>query len=478
MVFSDPLFVFGFFPLFLLAYWAVKPNFKNILIFFSSLWFYYYGEPKYVWLLLLSIVVNYTFGVAVGCLRGAKSLHVGTGRRVVVTSLLTVGILFNLLVLLYFKYIDFFIDNLNALFKLVHSDLLLAPIHQVLPLGVSFFTFQGISYLVDVYRGDVLPSGSLLKYATFKILFPQLIAGPIVRYADVAGELGKREVTPELALEGVRRFVVGFCKKVLIADTLAACADQLYGADPSTLTPGCAWLAAIAYTLQIYFDFSAYSDMAIGIGRMMGFHYPENFNHPYISSSIREFWRRWHMTLSFWFRDYLYRPLGGNRAGPDRTYFNLFLVFALTGFWHGASWTFVVWGLWHGLFMIIERRFPPEKWPVPTVALHVYTLLVVVIGWVMFRADNFALAAGMLGRMVFLGSGQVSHSVGEFATPLIWLTLGAGVLLSTPIHAMIRQRLNKAMALIIGSPALGSLFLIACSKVLSGAYSPFLYFRF
>jgi alginate O-acetyltransferase complex protein AlgI len=477
MVFSDPLFVFGFLPIFLFAYWIVAPNFKNILIFLASLWFYYYGEPKYVWVLLLSIVVNYSFGVAVGWLRGDGATRVQR-RRAVVIPVLTLGILFNLVVLLYFKYVGFFVENLNALLKLAHVDVSLAPIRQVLPLGVSFFTFQGISYLVDVYRGDVAPTRSLLKFATYKILFPQLIAGPIVRYAEVAGEMGKREVTSDMALEGVRRFVVGFAKKVLIADTLAACADQLYAADPSTLSPACAWLAAIAYSMQIYFDFSAYSDMAIGMGRMMGFHYPENFNHPYISSSIREFWRRWHMTLSFWFRDYLYRPLGGNRAGVARTYFNLLLVFATTGFWHGASWTFVIWGLWHGLFMMIERRFPPEKWPVPTAALHVYTLLVVVIGWVMFRADNFALATGLLARMFFLGAGEQIHGVAEFATPLVWLTLAAGAVLSTPVHALVRQRLNDAAALVVGSPTLGSLFLIACSKVLSGAYSPFLYFRF
>jgi alginate O-acetyltransferase complex protein AlgI len=477
MVFSDPLFIFGFLPLFLLFYGIIAPTFKNLFIFLASLGFYYYGEPDYVWVLLLSIICNYSFAVAIDLLARGKDGDRPT-RHPLTVPVLTLGVLFNLGVLLYFKYVDFFIANLNSLFKAVHYDHPIDLLKQVLPLGVSFFTFQGISYLVDVYRGDVRATRSLLKFGTYKILFPQLIAGPIVRYAEVSGEMGQRKVGSQLALEGVRRFVVGFVKKVLIADTLAACADAIFSTDTSTLTPGSAWFGAVCYSLQIYFDFSAYSDMAIGLGLVMGFHYPENFAHPYVSSSIREFWRRWHMTLSRWFRDYVYLPLGGNRAGSIRTYVNLFAVFVLTGFWHGASWTFMAWGVWHGLFMILERRFPPEEWRVPYIMRRVYALLVVLFGWVLFRADNFGIAAGMFKRMLLLGKTSAEHVVGEFASPVAWITLAVAVVLSTPIHGAIRERLSERSALALGVPVIGGLFIIACMKVLSGAYSPFLYFRF
>ncbi len=477
MVFSDPVFIFGFLPIFLIFYHFVSERFRNAYILLMSLGFYAKGEPVYVWVLLLTVVANYSFGVLIDLLtRGAigdrATPHYAT------KTIVTFGILFNLGLLLYFKYSQFFATNVNIFLHALHSSVLLPEFQQALPLGISFFTFQGISYVVDVYRGDVKPTTSLLKYGTYKTLFPQLIAGPIVRYAEVAKEMDHRTVSLPLVAEGLRRFVVGFIKKVLIADTLAATADSIFGLDPATISTGAAWVGSISYALQIYFDFSAYSDMAIGLGLILGFRYPENFDHPYVSTSIREFWRRWHMTLSFWFRDYVYRPIGGNRAGAARTYVNLFTVFCFTGFWHGASWTFVLWGIWHGVFMMLERRFPPEKWGVPTLALRIYALSVVLLGWVMFRADSFGAAFGMTKRMLFIGAGDATRYAGEFAPPAFWVTMATAILFSAPIHANMRARLSDGTALALGVAVLGSLFIVSGMKVLAGGYSPFLYFRF
>jgi alginate O-acetyltransferase complex protein AlgI len=477
MAFSDPVFIFLFMPVFFLLYLIISKSYLNVLILIASLIFYYVGEPRYLWVLAFAIVVNYAFGVLIDELIGPRNVKSMTPRRLPVLAL-GLGIILDLGILAYFKYAGFLTSNLAAAASSIGMGGHISIIEQVLPLGVSFFTFQGVSYLIDVYRGDVRPTRSLLKFATYKALFPQLIAGPIVRYAEVAGEMDKRAVGVSQAFEGVRRFTVGFIKKVMIADTCAVCADAIFSADPTTLSTAAAWLGAISYAIQIYFDFSAYSDMAIGLGLMMGFHYPENFKHPYVSGSVREFWRRWHMTLSAWFRDYVYRPLGGNRSGATRTYLNLISVFALTGLWHGASWTFVAWGLWHGVFMLVERRFDPEAWPVPAFVRHIYLLLVVLFGWVLFRADSFEGAFGMMKRMLSMGAGDVTRGAAEFLNPLLVLTLVAGVVLCAPVHNWIRSRLSDMWAWPLGVVTLGGAFLVACMKVLSGAYSPFLYFRF
>ena len=476
MVFSDPLFIFAFLPIFLLVYSVVDRRFTNIYVFFASLLFYMWGEKKFVWVLLLSIILNYSVGVAIS---EAKFRDADAPKRHSLgVALLVAGIVADLALLIYFKYIGFFTANIALVQSLVHNKHIIPIIHQALPLGISFFTFQGISYLIDCYRGDVQPTRSLVKFATYKILFPQLIAGPIVRYAEVAREMDKRSVGTDQIFEGMRRFIVGFVKKVLLADTFASVADPIFGVEPGTLSTAAAWLGAVCYALQIYFDFSGYSDMAIGIGGMLGFHYPENFNYPYISLSIREFWRRWHMTLSFWFRDYVYRPLGGNRVGAIRTYLNLLLVFVLTGFWHGASWTFVAWGLWHGLFMMIERRFDPASWPFPTFLRRLYALGVVLFGWVLFRADSFSHAAQMIGRMLTWHGAKALHSFGEFYTPLVGITLAFGVVSSAPTYGWCAARLGQTGRIVVGTLVLGGLFIFAGTKVLSGAYSPFLYFRF
>lgn len=471
MVFSSYGFLFLFFPLFFITYYVIDPRYRNFLILIASLGFYYLGEGERIWILLLSILGNYGFGYAIG---RARETHPGLSK-----FLLIAGILFNLGLLAYFKYVGFVSTSANELLGVLGITALLPVLHIALPLGISFFAFQGISYLMDVYRGDVKPTSSLMRFGTYKAMFPQLIAGPIVRYSDIAPDIADRRVPADRIFLGIGRFCRGLAKKVLIADTMAQTADLIFALPASELSMGVAWLGVLAYTLQIYFDFSGYSDMAIGMGQMMGFKYPENFNHPYISKSIGEFWRRWHMTLSGWFRDYVYIPLGGNRKGPIRTYFNLACIFALTGLWHGASWTFVIWGLWHGLFMLIERRFNPKDWPVPDALRHIYVLLVVMLGWTLFRADSSEVAVRMLKAMVGLGErGDYLMPIGTLLNSLVLVTIAAGVAFSLPLYSAVMARLPRNMVMPVNVVGAVVLVALASAKVLSGAYSPFLYFRF
>lgn len=337
MVFSSFQFLFAFFPVFFLLYYLLAPRYRNALLLLASLLFYYIGEGPRLLILIVSIVGNFLFGIAIGRARVM-------GQQTAMRFLLALGVGFNLALLLYFKYADFFIVNANGLLSDIGAEQSIPLLNVVLPLGISFFAFQGISYLMDSYRGDITPTANPFTFATYKAMFPQLIAGPIVRYSDIVDNVHDRRVSADDVLAGLIRFCYGLAKKVLIADTMASTADTIFALPANELGVAAAWLGVIAYALQIYFDFSGYSDMAIGMGRMMGFKYPENFNYPYVAKSIGEFWRRWHMTLSSWFRDYVYIPLGGNRSGPVRTYVNLLIVFALTGFWHGASWTFIIWG--------------------------------------------------------------------------------------------------------------------------------------
>jgi alginate O-acetyltransferase complex protein AlgI len=476
MVFSSYLFIFLFLPIFLSLHQVIPAPWKNALILVASLAFYYYGDHAGTWVLLCSVVGNFAFGRCIGATRNRGGGELAPS--LVSRRWLVGGIVFNLGVLAYFKYIGFLTRNVDALGAWMGRPELVPVIDAALPLGISFFAFQGISYLIDVYRGTIGASRSLLEFATYKTLFPQLIAGPIVRYKDVAADLHRRSVDETQRYEGTLRFVIGFCKKVLIADTVALTADAIFRLPPDQLTFGTAWLGVVAYSLQIYFDFSAYSDMAIGLGMLMGFRFPENFNYPYVSTSIREFWRRWHMTLSSWFRDYVYISLGGNRAGPMRTYANLLIVFALTGLWHGAAWTFVAWGLWHGLFLAIERAIDFDRRRIPILVRHVYVLLVVVFGWALFRADGFGHALSFARAMTGFGANASQYPVAEFLDPLQAMAIGAGLVFSLPLYPWLRARLAPRAAGWLGAPAFASLFAIASAKVLSGAYSPFLYFRF
>lgn len=475
MVFSSYLFIFLFLPVFLIAYKVVGHHFRNILILVASLFFYYLGDANGLWILLAAILGNFAIGYLIDRFREVEA---GVQISKAAKRLLIIGLFFNLSVLAYFKYIGFITQNINALAEKIGHPSAVPVISVLLPLGISFFVFQGISYLVDVYRGTIQATKSLLIFGTFKSLFPQLIAGPIVRYRDIAAELPDRSVKPDMVVEGITRFIIGFAKKVLLADTFAVTADAIFSLPASELNFGTAWLGAISYTLQIYFDFSAYSDMAIGMGLMMGFRFPENFNYPYKSTSIRDFWRRWHMTLSGWFRDYVYVPLGGNRSGSARTYVNLMAVFILTGLWHGASWTFVAWGLWHGLFIVIERFTNFENRGIPVLLRWFYTLAVVVFGWVLFRSETFEHAFHMAALMLNLRAGLENFVVAEYMSPALMLAIVSGLILSFPVYSWVRDRISSDFRLVVGICWLSSLFVLASMKVLSGAYSPFLYFRF
>jgi alginate O-acetyltransferase complex protein AlgI len=388
MVFSSNVFLFLFLPVFLGLYYLTPGRYKNLLILIGSYIFYAWWRVDFLLLFAAVTLWNYWFGLRI--------FTAGRGSKAAQRWVLW-GVVGNLATLAYFKYVNFGMANLNAVMEALGMDPFLLT-HVILPIGISFYIFQSISYLIDVYRGDTEPTKSLINFAAFIALFPQLIAGPVLRYKDLADQFTGRTHSLDKFSEGATRFMQGFIKKVFIADTLAVLADHCFALDnPST---GDAWLGVLAYTAQLYFDFSGYSDMAIGLALMMGFRFMENFNQPYISQSITEFWRRWHISLSTWLRDYLYVPLGGNRHGTFNTYRNLFLTMLLGGFWHGANWTFLIWGAWHGFWLSVERalgvnaaphRFNPLKWAA--------TFLLVMLGWVIFRAENLDVAWRMYGAM-------------------------------------------------------------------------------
>jgi len=344
MVFSSLTFLYAYLPIVLAVYFAVPLRWRNLVLLIVSLFFYGWGEPVYVLIMIASIIINWLFGKGISAYRDKDRKRAG--------KLLAVCMVFNLLLLGFFKYFDFFAENLNALgLHFIH------PLHLGLPIGISFYTFQTMSYPIDLYRHDTDPQKSLVSFGAYVCMFPQLIAGPIVRYTDIAKQLNSRTITAEGFSEGILRFMTGLAKKVLLANSVGQVYESIAALSVSQQSALTAWLGAICYTFQIYYDFSGYSDMAIGLGRMLGFDFLENFNYPYISRSITEFWRRWHMSLSFWFRDYVYIPLGGNRLGMRRQIFNIMVVWLLTGFWHGASWNFVLWGVFYGIVLIMEKVF-------------------------------------------------------------------------------------------------------------------------
>ena len=481
MVFSSTIFLFFFLPLTLLAYFVVGPRGRNAILLAASLLFYAWGETVYLLVMLFSIAANYLFGLLIDRARQR-------GRRGGLAFACAVAT--NLGLLGFFKYANFLVDNLNPVLPVLGlAPMDIGRVH--LPIGISFFTFQALSYIIDLYRNETTVQRSLLNFALYKALFPQLIAGPIVRYRDVAREIEQRTVSLHDFAGGVQRFIIGLGKKVLIANVMGRAADTIFATPAETLPATLAWIGAIAFMLQIYFDFSGYSDMAIGLGRMFGFHFLENFNYPYIARSVREFWRRWHISLSTWFRDYLYIPLGGNRHGPVRTGANLLLVFLLCGLWHGASWTFLIWGVYHGIFLVLERvpavRRLLDRLPAPL--QHAYVLLVVLVGWVFFRADTFAHALAYLEAMVDFSRPPLFNSQlflalnNEFS-----LTLAAAVIGSTPVFMLLqRWRTGRpivpapAMRWLAATAQVGSLGFVlvySIAAVLGGAHNPFLYFRF
>ncbi|HZS41823.1 MAG TPA: MBOAT family protein [Polyangia bacterium] len=465
MVFSSSIFLFFFLPIVLAVYYPLPRALKNAFLLAASLVFYAAGEGAYVVVMLVSIALNYGFGLALRAPRRPK---------------LTLGIAaaLNLSILIYFKYAHFLLANLGVTMQPVH-----------LPIGVSFFTFHALSYLVDIYRRKVEPQRKLIDFALYITLFPQLVAGPIIRYHDVADQFARRTIDRARLAMGIRRFVFGLAKKMLIANTLAVPTDQIFAAPPSELSAGVAWLGVVLYGLQIYFDFSAYSDMAIGLGHMLGFRFLENFNYPYVSRSVTEFWRRWHISLSNWYRDYLYIPLGGNRGSPARTYFNLVTVFFLCGLWHGASWNFIIWGLIHGLFLVIERAGLGERLArAPSVVARAYTLGVVLFGWVFFRAATLGSSAAMVAAMLGASRPHGLYPARLYLTPDIVTALIAGVIGSAPILPWLRARRDEWTARFgdgfqIGwslAGVAGVVALLAASATLlaAGTYNPFIYFRF
>ena len=475
MLFSSTIFLFLFLPLTLTGYFLLRGvHARNIFLLSASLLFYAWGEVFYLLVMLLSIFWNKSFGWRIEDATSSKR-----------KKLLWIGVGGNLVLLGFFKYANFINENINLLLALIDAGPYnIKPIH--LPLGISFFTFQAITYLVDIYRAQVTAQRKTLEVALYISLFPQLVAGPIVRYKSIATELVQRTTRIDDFAYGLRRFIIGLGKKVLLANYLGATADEFFAIPPDIMTTSDAWLGIACYTLQIYFDFSGYSDMAIGLGRIFGFHFPENFNYPYISRSVQEFWRRWHITLSTWFRDYLYIPLGGNRGSHWQTYRNLFIVFFLCGLWHGASWNFIVWGLWHGLFLIIERMGLLRLIEtLPRLMQHIYLLLVIMIGWVFFRANDLGDALQDLWIMSG-GNGTLSHlsHLSLFYDVTTTVILVIGTFAALPWIKLIQRQLQSSNAFICFTIGLSRdllLFLMLVASVISiaaGTYNPFIYFRF
>ena len=476
MVFSSVIFLCLFLPIVLGGYYLLpKREAKNLWLIAASLLFYAFSGLWYVLLLLFSVFCNYLAGLFV------------SGRK----GVLYVAVAVNLGVLGVFKYLTFLVRTVNQL-----PGVAIAVPSIVLPVGISFFTFQGLSYVIDVYRNERLKSTRFRDVLLYIALFPQLVAGPIVRYEDVADEIKSRRHTLEQLANGLRRFIIGLSKKLMIADVCGSVVTLIYSAESSALDSRTAWLAAVCYLIQIYFDFSGYSDMAIGLGLCFGFHFKENFNYPYISASIQEFWRRWHISLSTWFREYLYIPLGGNRKGKAKTYRNKLMVFFCTGLWHGANWTVIIWGLWSGFFIVAEdaakklfglgKHGKNRRNPVETVLKHLYTLLVVLIGFVIFRADNIGQAFSMIGAM-FSGiraSAQTGLLLAQCLTPLTMFALLFGLVGSTPVLPMVcrkaEQQTGSVYVCLRVLSYVGALVLLLVDilHLSAASYVPFIYFQF
>ena len=466
MVFSSTIFLCVYLPLVLLGYYICPKKGRNLFLLIASLVFYAWGEPKYVFLMIFSILVNYIFG-------RLMDKHRENKKRLKLMLVLSVVIDIGLLSV--FKYTDFIITNVNAIFG-ANFDLL----NIALPIGISFYTFQAMSYTIDVYRNDVRVQKNLIDFGMYITMFPQLIAGPIVRYADVQDQLAERSVTTADFSEGVMRFVVGLGKKVLLANQMGAVWSEIYalGGDVSALM---AWTGAIAYTFQIYFDFSGYSDMAIGLGRMFGFKFPENFRYPYQSVSITDFWRRWHITLSTWFKEYLYIPLGGNRRGLTRQALNLLIVWSLTGFWHGAGWNFVLWGLYYFVILFIEKLFLLKALDkLPKFFRHVYALLLIIIGWVIFASDDVSVLLPFLGSMFGANGAIGGMDVYTLLTKAALLVICciASTELPKKLFLSAAGAMNKKAAFTLKSVLTIALLALSMILLIGDSYNPFLYFRF
>lgn len=470
MVFSSPIFLFFFLPLALVVYFVAPVSWRNAVLLGASLFFYAWGEKFFVLLMIVAIGMNYGLG------RWLEAACEPYRRRI-----LCGGVALNLTLLIGFKYLNFAVANLNGMLGAAAVPTLnMKSVH--LPIGISFFTFEAIAYLIDISRRQTPAARSPIQFGLFMTLFPHLIAGPVVRYRDLAAALANRTTTAAQFASGIRRFSIGLGKKMLLANTLGAVAIKLFALPPAELAASAAWLGALCYGLHIYFDFSGYSDMAIGLGRLFGFELCANFRYPYCASSITDFWRRWHMSLSTWFRDYLYIPLGGKHVGTARLYANLVLVFVLCGLWHGASWTFLAWGLWHGAFLVVERTACGRwltRWPAPL--RHTYTLLAVLGGWVLFAAPSLGHALGFGSALMGLTSGP--HLAFDYLSRELWLALVLGIVCCMPVFPWLRARFATATRLApvfelakLAVPL--GLILAATMHLAAGTYNPFVYFRF
>ena len=478
MVFSNLTFVCLFLPIVLALYHGAPHSVRNLVLVVASMVFYVWGGRMAIVLVLASIAVNFMLGQAIAAADAERR-----------TRLIRWSVAGNLLVLIVFKYADFLVDNVNWVLEGVAGWSIPSP-KVPLPLGISFITFHILSYLIDVYRGTAEPQRSRVPFALYILNFPQLVAGPIIRYQPMAPQLGRRPIAFEDIDAGVMRFVAGLAKKLLIANPLGALADQLFAIEPAGLPTWALWLAVVCYALQIYFDFSGYSDMAIGIARMFGFRFPENFNYPYAATSIQDFWRRWHITLSAWFRDYVYVPLGGNRGPWWRTTINLWIVFLLCGAWHGASWNFIVWGLWHGLFLSIERIGLVQRLlaALPNVVRTAYVMLIVLIGWVFFRQTSLDLAFDMLWRMFVpaAAAGNMLLLSAQVPAPIVML-IAVAIVFAFPVWPAVKVRLAAAAAQQPGAQVaydlgrallVGGLTMLCVATMALDQHNPFIYFRF
>lgn len=465
MIFSSAIFLLMFLPVVFLLNFFCKKEYSNVLLLIASLLFYAWGEPYLVLLMIVSIILNWGIGIAI-----AK--NVGNRKKIFIIA----GVVCDLLLLGYYKYAGFLISTINTV---AGKELFSVPA-IALPIGISFFTFQAISYIVDVYREDTESSSKLVNVALYISFFPQLIAGPIVKYRDINKQIEERSITWGKVSAGFKRFIYGLAKKVLISNVLGMCVDTIYAYDISIVDTRAAWIAALAYTFQIYYDFSGYSDMAIGLGKMFGFDILENFDYPYLSKSISEFWRRWHMSLGSWFREYVYIPLGGNRKGTMRTYINLAIVFLLTGLWHGADFAFVLWGAYHGFFSIIERLGLKKILDKTKVISIVYCFLVVNLGWVLFRAANIMTGFRMIARMLMPWKyGSIGISLDNYMdNKIIFIGVCAfvgGGMLKCFVPASILKKWNDS---IIEAIYCVGLLVLCLASIASGTYNPFIYFQF
>ena len=471
MLFSSNVFLYVFLPLCLALYFVVPRKLKNFVLLVFSLVFYAWGEPKYVLIMLASITVAYITGIFAD-----QSRYKQNGRRKAMISMI-IAIVWNLGFLFFFKYTNLFIDTANSIggFGIKALDI-------ALPIGISFYSFQTLSYVIDVYKGEVKSQKNILNLATYVALFPQLIAGPIVRYQTIEEQLTERKESFALFSDGVKRFTYGLAKKVILANTAGALFEELSALSNDELSVTAAWLGIIAYTFQIFFDFSGYSDMAIGLGKMFGFEFLENFNYPYISKSITEFWRRWHISLSTWFRDYVYIPLGGNRKGRGRQVFNIMLVWALTGFWHGASWNFMGWGVYFGILLLLEKFvWGKALAKSPAAVQHIYAMFLVVIGWALFAFDDSVKLVNNLKNMFFINGLPLINDMTVSKMLSFAVTFAILVIASTPLCKWAGEKLKGKNALcfdIVQMISIPVLLVLSAAYLVSSSYNPFLYFRF